>query len=146
MPLSLAIDSGPLGLLAHPDNTRYPELNRWFALHYEAGTRFVIPEISDFEVRRNLILEHRRRSLRKLNDLHYFARYLPITTAAMRLAAVYWANLRRTGRPVGHPKELNADVIVAAQAVQAKAILVTNNPRHFPSQLETRTWSDIKLP
>lgn len=146
MALTLAIDSGPLGLLSHPDLRRHLELNRWFVAHYEAGTRFVFPEICDFEVRRNLILERRRRSLRRLNDLHYFGRYLPITTAAMRLAAVLWADLRRTGRSVGHPKELNADVILAAQAIQARAILVTNNPRHFPSQLETRTWSDIKLP
>ncbi|MBL9219814.1 MAG: hypothetical protein JNG82_15100 [Opitutaceae bacterium] len=146
MPLVLAIDSGPLGLLSHPDPQRHPELNRWFAAHYEAGTIFVFPEISDFEVRRNLILERRRRSLRRLNDLHYFGRYLPINTAAMRLAAAFWADLRRTGRPVGHPKELNADVIVAAQAIQAKAVLITNNPRHFPTQLETSVWADLKLP
>ena len=62
MALVLAFDSGPLGQLAHPDNTRYPDLLRWLAEHRVAGTRFVFPEIADFEVRRNLILERRRRS------------------------------------------------------------------------------------
>lgn len=146
MPLVLAFDSGPLGQLAHPDTTRFPELVRWFAEHRIAGTQFIFPEIADFEVRRNLILERRRRSLRRLNDVLYFGHYLPITTSAMRLAAVLWAHQRRIGRSVGDPKELNADVIVAAQSIQARAVLITENPRHFPVRLATSHWSAIKPP
>ena len=146
MALVLAFDSGPLGQLAHPDNTRYPDLLRWLAEHRIAGTRFVFPEIADFEVRRNLILERRRRSLRRLNDVLSLGHYLPITTSAMRLAAVLWAHQRRAGRSVGDPKELNADVIVAAQSLQAQAVLITDNPRHFPPRLATAHWSAIKMP
>jgi predicted nucleic acid-binding protein len=146
MSLVLAFDSGPLGQLSHPDINRYPDLFRWFAAHHIAGTEFIFLEISDFEVRRNLIVDRRRRALRRLNDIISFGRYLPITTSAMRLAAVLWANQRRVGRSVGDPKELNADVIVAAQSVQAKAILVTDNPKHFPVRLATSHWSAIKPP
>lgn len=144
MALLLALDSGPLGQLAHPDPNRYPELSLWFDSHRAAGTMFLIPEISDFEVRRNLILEQRERSLLRLDNLAHRARYIPINTDAMRLAARCWAQSRRTGRSVGDPKELNADVILAAQAILAKAIVATENIGHLSQFIDARPWSAIK--
>lgn len=144
MALLIALDSGPLGQLAHPDPNRYPELSQWFDSHLMAGTVFLLPEISDFEVRRNLILEQRERSLRRLDSLTIRARYLPINTAAMRLAARYWAQSRRAGRSVGDPRELNADVILAAQAILAKAIVATENIGHLAQFTEAHPWPSIK--
>jgi predicted nucleic acid-binding protein len=143
MALIIAIDSGPLGQLAHPDSDRYPELNRWFDLHQAAGTLFLIPEIADFEVRRNLILEQREHSLLRLDNLTNRARYFPLNTDAIRLAARYWAHARRTGWSVGDPNELNADVIIAAQATLAKALIVTNNVGHLAQFVEALPWTEI---
>lgn len=144
MALLIALDSGPLGQLAHPNPHRYPELCLWFDSHRAAGTLFLIPEISDFEVRRNLILEERDRSLLRLDNLSSRARYVPINTNCMRLAARYWAQSRRTGRSVGDPKELNADVILASQAIQANAIIATDNIGHLAQFVEACPWSTIK--
>ena len=144
MPLVLALDSGPLGQLAHPDNRRYPELNRWFEAHERIGTIFLIPEIADFEVRRNLLLENRTHSLLKLDKLAGDALYLPITTENMRLAAQFWARARKNGRSVGDPKELNADVILAAQAVGINAVVVTDNVGHLAQFVEARPWASNK--
>ncbi len=143
MPRILALDSGPLGQLTHPDKSRYPDLNRWFAAHGQAGTIFLIPEITDFEVRRNLILETRTQSLRNLDELASSAIYLPLTTDDMRLAAHYWAKARKSGRSVGDPKELNADVILAAQAFGNRAIVVTDNVGHLAQFVEARPWTSI---
>lgn len=144
MPRILALDSGPLGQLAHPDKHRYPDLQRWFATQGQAGAIFLVPEICDFEVRRNLILENRTQSLRNLDALAKTAVYLPITTDDMRLAAHYWATARRAGRSVGDPKELNADVILAAQATLANAIVATDNVTHLAQFVEARPWTAIK--
>jgi predicted nucleic acid-binding protein len=134
MALLIALDSGPLGQLAHPDPNRYSA----------AGTVFLLPEIADFEVRRNLILEQHERSLLRLDNLTNRARYVPLNTDAIRLAARYWAQSRRTGRSVGDPKELNADVILAAQATLAKAIIATDNIGHLAQFVEARPWATIK--
>jgi predicted nucleic acid-binding protein len=144
MALLIALDSGPLGQLSHPDLNRYPELNRWFDWQCDVGTQFLIPEIADYEVRRNLILERRERALLCLDRLMNDARYLPIDTDAMRLAARYWAQSRQTGRSVGDPKELNADVILAAQASLAGAVIATDNVRHLAQFVEARPWASIK--
>ncbi len=144
MPLILALDSGPLGQLTHPDKSRNSDLRRWFATQVQAGAIFLIPEISDFEVRRNLIFENRARSLINLDALANAAVYLPITTHDMRLAAHYWARARKTGKTVGDPKELNADVILAAQAFANEAIVVTENIGHLAQFVEARPWVSIK--
>jgi predicted nucleic acid-binding protein len=140
----VALDAGPLGQLVHPDPDRYPELNRWFEGHCAIGTEFLVPEIADFEVRRNLILERRERSLRCLDALADRVRYIPIDTSAMRLAARFWAQARSAGRSVGDPKELNADVILAAQATLAHAIIATGNVAHLAQFVEARPWNAIQ--
>ena len=71
------------------------------------------------------------------------ATYLPIRTDAMRLAARYWAQARRMGRSVGDPKELNADVILAAQASLAGAVIATDNVRHLAQFVEAQPWTAI---
>ena len=85
-------------------------------------------------------------------DVAESARLLLFEQVAVELRAAMADLLRGApnesgaGRSVGDPKELNADVIVAAQAVQAKAVLVTDNPRHFPRRIATAHWSAIQLP
>ena len=138
------LDSGPLGQLSHADPSRHPEIKAWFDELLASDLSVVIPEIADFEVRRSLILEHRVRSLERLDQLAIDSGYLPITTECMRLAARLWAQSRRTGRSVGDPKELNADVILAAQATESGAIIATDNVGHLGQFVEARPWATIK--
>ncbi len=62
----------------------------------------------------------------------------------MRLAALYCARSRRSGRSVGDPRELNADVILAAQAFSNQATVITDNIGHLAQFVEARPWSTIK--
>ena len=58
----------------------------------------MIPEIADYEVRRELLRAEKRLSLARLNALKGMLSYLPITTPTILQAAEFWAAARRLGR------------------------------------------------
>jgi predicted nucleic acid-binding protein len=61
----------------------------------------------------------------------------------MLKAAIIWAEARRRGQPTADPKELDCDVILAAQALQIGAIVATENIGHLSLFVEARSWRDI---
>jgi predicted nucleic acid-binding protein len=90
----------------------------WMFLEWANGAMIVIPEMADYEVRRSLILAGSDKGVARLEDLYrHPARYLPISTAAMRKAAQLWADARRRGQPTARDQAIDADVIIAAQAI-----------------------------
>jgi len=141
---SVILDSGPLGRLCHADYSRNREIRNWLAGMLDRGASIFLPEIADFEVRRNLILESLNGSLANLDALADIVAYVPIVTADMRLAAALWARARKAGRTVGDPKELNADVILAAQAIRLGATIATDNIGHLDQFTPARLWTSIK--
>lgn len=139
------LDSGPLGQISHADPSRHAEIKAWFDLLVIRDIAVFIPAIVDFEVRRSLILADRTRSLARLDDLQARATLLPITNADLRLAARLCATSRKQGQSVGDPKELNADVILAAQAMSVpQAVVATENIGHLGQFTEARPWATIK--
>ncbi len=71
---------------------------------------------------------------------------LPLTTAMMLRAARLWAQARRRGHPTADPKELDCDVILAAQASDANAVVVTDNIGHLSLFVEAKSRRDIAIP
>jgi len=138
------LDSGPLGRLTHADYSRNREHRAWLASLLDREVAVFLPEIADYEVRRNLIVENLTGSLANLDALPSLINYVPITTTDMRTAAELWAKSRKTGRSVGDPKDLNADVILAAQAIRLGALIATDNVGHLAQFVEARQWSTIK--
>ena len=110
-----------------------------------SGRKFYLPEITDYEVRRNLLLEDLTVSLERLDDLKAQLRYLPLTTEIMLDAARLWAEARKRGRPTGDPRELDGDVILAAQTPAVGCIVVTDNIGHLSQFVEARTWQGIPV-
>jgi predicted nucleic acid-binding protein len=144
MTKAIVLDSGPLGRLTHADYSRNQDIRTWLSLLLDREIVVFLPEIADYEIRRNLIVENLKGSLANLDDLPSLITYLPITTADMRLAAELWAKSRKTGRSIGDPKELNADVIIAAQAIRYGAVIATDNIGHLGQFTEARPWTSIK--
>src|SRR6266540_2646566 len=114
------LDAGPLGLVTNPARSAAVRaIHDWLDAVLLAGHRIVVPAVADFEVRRELERLEKRAGLARLDAFNATEpdRYLPLSDAALRLAATLWARARRQGRPTADPRELDCDVIIAAQAL-----------------------------
>jgi predicted nucleic acid-binding protein len=139
----IALDTGPLGQVVHPKATKAAA--EWFLSMLESDCEVLLPEIADYELRRNLILEDLTESIQRLDLIQEELTYLPIKTETMLLAANLWAEARRRGKGTAGPKELDGDAILAAQARLAGAIVATDNVIHLNQFVETRRWRDMRF-
>jgi predicted nucleic acid-binding protein len=147
----IVLDSGPLGDACRKRGHPYvEELTLW---HHQAranGAIIAIPEIADYEVRRGLLSTGAIDSLRRLEILREeLGHYIPISTVSMRKAAELWADARRKGIPTADEKDLDGDVILAAQAMlytglSDRLVVATYNARHLSRyHLDARHWDEI---
>jgi len=112
------------------------------------GNRIAVPEIADYEIRCELLRAGKTTGVYELDQLATRVNYLPITTAAMRHAAEFWAQLRGKGVATASDKALDIDVVIAAQAVvEVRAwetlVIATTNTRHLSLVAPARHWCDI---
>ena len=132
MNLVVALDAGPLGLVTNP--RRSPEslaCAQWLQALVAAGARVVLPEIADYEVRRELVRGRRQRGLRRLDELVELVEYLP----------------RQRGQPTADDRALDADVILAAQVAtigSTDGVVATTNVGHLSRYVQAALWRDIR--
>ena len=145
--LAILLDSTPLGLVTHPNpGADALACKRWLQSHLKQGSQIVVPEIVDYELRRELLRAKRRRGLSNLDDLLQRAKYLPLTTETMRQAAEFWAQARQRGQPTAGDKTIDVDVILAAQALtlgEPNFIVATDNLRHLTRFVPADLWQNI---
>jgi predicted nucleic acid-binding protein len=92
----IVLDGGPLGLASDsPTKPVSASFLAWISRIQSSGARIVVPEIVDYELRRELLRTGATRSVARLDDLRRALLYVPITTDAMRLAAEFWARARK---------------------------------------------------
>ena len=145
----VVLDAGPLGLITNPKATPAAIACReWVMKRLADHDQIFVPEVADYEVRRELIRANKRRGLDRLNAFiaQPSSRYLPITTATMRLAAELWAQARSRGTPTADPKELDSDVILAAQASllgPSNLVIATSNVGHLSQFVAADAWQNI---
>ena len=140
----MLLDAGPLGMISHPRATA--EIVTWLARLLASGVEVMIPEIADYEVRRELLRVGSARGIERLNELKTALGFVPITPEAMLQAATFWADARRRGRPTADDLSLDADVILAAQAMtmsNKEVIIASTNPKHISRFVPAERWQDI---
>lgn len=149
MTLHIVLDSGPLGLLSNPAGTAEVQaITKWSTACTVAGHRLYVPEVIDYELRRELLRAGKTKGRLALDALKTLFRYLPIKTDAMLRAAELWADARVRGIATGDPKKLDVDVILAAQALtlgapKSKLIVAAPNVRHIAHFVAAADWKNI---
>jgi predicted nucleic acid-binding protein len=122
--------------------------HRWLRALLQDGVPIAVPEIVDYEARRELLRIERFDALRLLDELGSSLLYEPLTTAGMRLAAQLWADARRRGRPTAGERAIDVDVILAAQAQLIAGrgqpiIVATTNVKHLSQFVAAENWETI---
>lgn len=139
---AVLLDSGPLGLASNRNGSpATAECNRWLRGLIAAGVRVIVPEIADYEVRRELLRAGKAAGLGRLAALAAGLEYLPITTAAS-----LWDAARQGGRSTAAPEALDGDAILAAQALtlgERAAVVATTNVGHLSRFVAAAIWRDL---
>jgi predicted nucleic acid-binding protein len=140
--LIVLLDAGPLGLLALRDHHGPgAECHRWLASLAVAGADIRVPDVSLYEVRRELI---RRGARTKIG-------HLDAILGAWRRAEEFWALVRRAGLPTTPDGDLDGDAILAGVAATTggapdEVVIATTNVRQFGRfpGVVARAWRSIR--
>ncbi len=143
------LDCCTLGLIAHPANAGDP-CRRWATDLRRKDVHIKVPEIADYELRRELIRLNSGAALAELDRLIEVFGYVPLCTLAMRKAAEFWAIARRDfGRAAAGDHRLDADMILCGQAFAEaqngyeKVAVATDNVGHLNLFATALLWEDI---
>lgn len=147
----ILLDSAPLGLVTSASGK--PGVNQckaWLRAMLAGGAEVLIPEMCDYEVRRELLRVGSTAGLKRLDDLEGLLDFLPLTSPAIRRAAELWAFVRQSGMPTAHREALDADALLAGQAANAgqpgdTVTIATTNLHHlgrFPG-IDAAIWTGI---
>lgn len=145
MSIIVLLDAGPLGMISNPKATAAnTECYEWMETLVVSGAQVFIPEIADYEVRRELLRAGKSQGIARLDVIKNTIGYLPINTLVMLKAAELWAEARRRGMPTADSKALDCDVILAAQAQEVDGVVATENIGHLSRFVSAKHWRDIK--
>ena len=145
----ILLDSAPVGLITNPKaNPLALQCQKWFLSLFRRSYEVVLPEIVDYEIRRELLRANKHLGIRKLDQLKSEIIYLPITTEVMLKASELWAEARKKGKPTADNQALDGDVILASQAIlvskyEHEIIVATSNVKHLSLFVDARQWPEI---
>lgn len=152
MSRTVFLDAGPLGLLTNPKRT--PETiaaAQWVMALRRAGNRILVPAIADYEVRRELVGAGKAVGIAHLDAFNAASpdRYLPLSDSALKRAAGLWAQARSSGSLPADPRELNCDVLIAAQALDTgipatEFVVATVNVGHLALFVPADLWTNVQ--
>jgi predicted nucleic acid-binding protein len=144
----ILLDAGPLGLVTNPKQSPLSiACAQWLQSMLSAGARVIVPEIADYEVRRELLRANKTAGVAQLDALAAALEYLALTTRAMRQAAVFWAQARQQGQPTAADQTIDGDMILAAQAVSLNlpdTVIATTNVGHLSRFAPAELWNTIR--
>lgn len=134
-------------MVTHP--RRNADAKAWLRGLLDANEMVLVPEIADYEVRRELLRVGSLHGLDRLDLLGATLGYAPVTGQVLRRAAELWAESRRQGKPTASAAALDADVIIAAQAQRLETdndavVVATTNVVHLARFVDAREWLNIR--
>ena len=105
-------------------------------LKYHKGFTFSV--ITNFEILRGLKIKNAHSQISKFNSIRQHSREIALTDAVINRAAEIYADLYKRGLLI-----LDADILIAATAMESGLPIVTNNENHFNriTGLQIVNWS-----
>ncbi len=143
------LDSGPLSLLANPKQTPTTlPIRQWAYDLTKGGVSICIPQIVDYEVRRELLRARKTAGLARLDQLKDQMTFVLLPEEVMNHAANLWASARNRGRTTAPAEALDADCILAAQAIlsarpEDTVTVATTNLGHLGLFVDARPREEI---
>jgi predicted nucleic acid-binding protein len=148
----IVLDASVVGAITNPKQTNaiVRDCQIWFRRSLARQSIFVLPEIADYEIRRELLRGKKINGIKKLDELKSAIYYDPIDSEIMLTAAQLWAESRQRGMPTADARELDGDVILAAQALQLQSkgyevTIVTTNVGHLAQFVTASHWQDLQI-
>ncbi len=120
----------------------------WLLELARAKHQILIPEIADYELRRELLRANKVNGLARLEQFISRFEFLPINTIAMQHAAANWAKARQIGQPTADDAALDGDMILVGQwqsLNDPEAIIATTNVQHISRFARAMLWENIIL-
>ncbi len=153
--MRLLLDTNVLRRLCHPN--RHADVQAWYRGwvnygHAGGEVEFVISAIADYELRRGYIYRldqshDARTSLENLDELCEVWDVQQISARNFREAARLWADARRGGYSTAPEHDVDWDILIAAQAKEIPAVVVTSNEKHLIRyNVDARDWNKIPVP
>ncbi|HET6884197.1 MAG TPA: type II toxin-antitoxin system VapC family toxin [Pirellulales bacterium] len=102
--------------------------------------RLAFSTMTMYEIMRGMLANQASRQLAGFLAITSTSDMLPISVPVLKRAAGLWAEARKNG----HPRD-DADLIIAATAIEAQRVLVTGNTAHFSwiSGLRLADWRSV---
>jgi hypothetical protein len=149
------LDSGPLGMYAHPKaHKENRECRRRVNELLVAGAQVRAPSVAVYENRRKLVHiqgQHpAAKGLARFDEAVRLLGLVPMTEEVMRLASELWGDARHRGIVTAPPEALDGDVILAAHAFIEAAtgrlveIATTNSSDLTQLYPHVLNWDDLK--
>lgn len=153
--MRLLLDTNVLIKLCHP--TRHPEIKEWlqgWIAHAQRvqDVELLISAAADYEARRGYLWKLGKhpdepKALARLDQLCESREMCPISEAVLRKASRFWSEARRGGYSTAPERDIDWDVIIAAQATDLTAVVVTSSIAHISRYgVDARDWRDIPPP
>ncbi|MCW5769001.1 MAG: PIN domain-containing protein [Phycisphaeraceae bacterium] len=153
--MRLLLDTNLLRRLCHPTNDG--DVKAWFervlayaALHPE--TALYVSAVADYELRRGYHWKLERhtdeqRGLARLDQLCNELGVRAVSNEAFKDAALLWAQARKGGYSTAPEDRPDWDAVLAAQARELNAIVITTNTKHLRRYgIDAKDWYEVPVP
>lgn len=149
----LLLDTNVLMKLCHPKE--YQDVKEWLQgwLGLVAAGRDIeitVSAAAEYELRRGYLWKldkdpNEGKALARLDAICGRLGVCPVSNDHLRAAAQHWADARRGGYGTAPQRDVDWDVIIASQAGEIGALVVTENTNHLSRYgVDAKDWPDIR--
>lgn len=146
--MKLFLDTGVLGMVTHPKAEDGHKATTWLRQQVAGGATIVVPQICDYELRREYMRNNSTKALARLDELITASEYASASDSIWREAARLWAHCRNQGSALASDHALDGDVILIATVKGlddqvTPCVVATTNVKHLTHFVDARLFEEI---